>query len=353
MSKLVLIDGNAILHRAYHALPPLTTRAGEPINAVYGLVSMLLKVIQDLKPTHIVVCFDRKEPTFRQKEFKDYQAQRPPTEENLSSQFGKAKEVLSAMNVPIYEMAGYEADDLIGTIAEQSTEISKSEFLISKKIPNSKSQIPKINEVIIVTGDRDILQLVDDDRKIRVYLPVRGLSDAKLMKSDDVVEKLGVKPELIVDYKALVGDPSDNYKGVPGIGPKTAIGLLDEFGGFRQIYDWIDEVWNGKERTPRKAQAQRGKLKEQKVQKALKDKGISIQVFQKLVDGKTSGEMSYKLAQIITDVDLKTDLDKSRSWQVDNQRVLDLFDEFGFRTLKGRVKEVGKSIVSENQGSLF
>ncbi len=120
MSKLVLIDGNAILHRAYHALPSLTTRRGEPINAVYGLVSMLLKVIQDLKPTHIAVCFDRKEPTFRHKEFKDYQAHRPPTEEDLSSQFEKAKNVLSAMNIPTFEMAGYEADDLLGSIAEQA-----------------------------------------------------------------------------------------------------------------------------------------------------------------------------------------------------------------------------------------
>src|SRR3990167_38979 len=117
MSKLVLIDGNAILHRAYHALPPLTTRRGEPINDVYGLVSMLLRVIQDLKPTHIAVCFDRKEPTFRHKEFAGYQAQRPPMEKDLSSQFEKAKDVLAAMNIAMYEMAGYEADDLLGTIA--------------------------------------------------------------------------------------------------------------------------------------------------------------------------------------------------------------------------------------------
>lgn len=340
--KLVLIDGNAILHRAYHALPSLTTRRGEPINAVYGLVSMLLKVIQDLKPTHIAVCFDRKEPTFRHKEFKDYQAQRPPTEENLSSQFEKAKEVLSAMSIPAYEMVGFEADDLIGTLAFQSTEKQKN--LKTKKLQSPiTNQKSPVDEVIIVTGDKDIFQLVDDQKKIRVYLPIKGLSDAKLMKSDDVVEKLGVKPELIVDYKALVGDPSDNYKGVPGIGPKTAINLIDEFGGFRQIYEWIDEIWDGKETS----------LRTQKLQKALKDRGISIQVLQKLVDGRESGEVSYNLAQIVTDVDLSTDLEKSKSWQVDNQRVLDIFTEFGFRTLSQRVKEVGKSIVSENQGSLF
>lgn len=328
MSKLILIDGNAILHRAYHALPPLTTRVGEPINAVYGLVSMLLRVIQDLKPTHIAVCFDRKEPTFRHKEFKDYQAQRPPTEKELSSQFEKAKNVLSAMNIPSYEMVGFEADDLLGSIAEQA------------QSAKCKEQ-SKIDETVIVTGDRDILQLVDDDRSIRVYMPIRGLSDAKLMKSDDVVDRLGVKPNLIPDYKALVGDQSDNYKGVPGIGPKTAINLLNEFGGFEEIYKWIGEIWDGKS------------LISQKVQKALKEKKMGVQVFQKLLDGRESGEISYKLAQIVTDVDLKTDLDRSRGWQVDDQRVLDLFDEFGFRTLKGRVKEVSKSLVSENQGSLF
>lgn len=308
MSKLVLIDGNAILHRAYHALPSLTTRAGEPINAVYGLVSMLLKVIQDLKPTHIAVCFDRKEPTFRHKEFKDYQAQRPPTDKDLSSQFEKAKDVLGAMNISIYEMAGYEADDLLGSIAKQAQ--------------SAKNRVQKkIEEIIIVTGDRDILQLVDDKKGIRVYMPVRGLSDAKLMKEGDVVEKLGIKPDRIVDYKALVGDPSDNYKGILGIGPKTAVSLIDKYGDFENIFKHLNEI----------PEATR----------------------KKLVEGRESGEMSYNLAQIVTNVKLGADLDKSKSWRVDDQRVLDLFTEFGFRTLTGRVKDVGKSIVSENQGSLF
>jgi len=345
MSKLVLIDGNAILHRAYHALPPLTTRVGEPINAVYGLVSMLLRIIQDLKPTHIAVCFDRKEPTFRHKEFADYQSQRPPTEKELSSQFEKAKNVLSAMNIPIYEMAGFEADDLIGAISEMS--VRKGSVVSKKRQKQTNLKAPSSNklvdEVVIVTGDRDILQLVDDEKKVRVYLPVKGLSDAKLMKSKDVIEKLGVKPGRVVDFKALVGDPSDNYKGVPGIGPKTAINLINEFGGFEEIYGWVDKIWDGKDET----------LRSQSLLRTLRDMGVSKQIFQKLVDGRVSGEMSYKLAQIVTDIDLEMDLDRSKSWQVDNQKVLDLFDEFGFRTLRGRVKEVGRSIVFENQGNLF
>src|SRR3989344_917768 len=212
MSKLILIDGNAILHRAYHALPPLTTKSGQPINAVYGLVSMLLRVIQDLKPTHIAIAFDRKEPKFRQKEYKDYQAQRPAMDKELSGQFEKAKDVAFAMRIPVYERAGYEADDLLGSMAKQSTAIS-----------NNNSTV---DEVVIVTGDRDILQLVD--KKIRVYMPIRGLSEGKLFAPEDVKEKMGVLPEQIIDLKALIGDSSDNYKGIPGIGPKTAVNLLEK-----------------------------------------------------------------------------------------------------------------------------
>lgn len=201
MSKLVIIDGNAILHRAYHALPStLTTRRGEPINAVYGFVSMLLRIIQDLKPTHIVVAFDRKEPTFRHEEFKDYQSHRPEMDKELSTQFEKARDVNKAIGIPIFDKAGFEADDVIGTIAKQA----------------------KVDEVIIVTGDRDILQLVT--KKTKVYLPVRGLKDARMMGEKEVKEMLGVKPSQVDDYKALVGDPSDNYKGVPGIGPKNSYG---------------------------------------------------------------------------------------------------------------------------------
>lgn len=300
MAKLVLIDGNAILHRAYHALPPLTTKKGEPINAVYGLISMLLRIIQDLKPSQIAVAFDRKEPTFRHKEFASYQAQRPPLDKDLSSQFAKAKDVLTAMNIPVYDKVGYEADDVIGTLAKE---------------------VGEDTEVVVVTGDRDILQLVDDEKKVRLYMPVRGLSEAKLMKSDDVVEKLGVKPEQIPDYKALVGDQSDNYPGVSGIGPKSAIKLIEEFGNLENIYKNL-----------------------YKINRALKEK---------LAKGRESAFLSLKLARIVTDIDLQSDLKKLKGWQVDSPQVLDLFSEYGFKTLTRRVKEVGRQIVSENQGNLF
>ena len=306
MSKLVLIDGNAILHRAYHALPPLTTRRGEPINAVYGLVSMLLRVIQDLKPTHIAVCFDRKEPTFRHETYKEYQAQRPVIDKELSGQFEKAKETISAMNIPIFEKAGFEADDLLGSIAEQAQRTKNKEQ-------------SRIDQVVIVTGDRDILQLVNE--KVKVFLPVRGLSEGRLFGVEEVKEKMGVLPSQIPDYKALVGDQSDNYPGISGIGPKTAEKLLDKYKSFPEIYKHLDE--------------------------------INISTKTKLVEKKDDGEMSYKLAKIVTDVELENDIEQTNMWQIDSQQVLDLFYEFGFKTLTKRVKEVGKSIVSENQMKLI
>jgi len=311
MSKLVLIDGNAILHRAFHALPPLTTKRGEPINAVYGLISMLLKVILDLKPTHIAVCFDRPEPTFRHKEFPEYQAQRPKTANELSSQFVKAKRVLEAFGIPFYDKAGYEADDVIGTLASRVTEITNSKL----QIPNKS----KIDEVVIVTGDRDQLQLVTD--KVKVYMPISGLSSAKLMGEEEVLEKMGVKPNLIDDYKALVGDQSDNYSGVSGIGPKTAIALLDKYGSLQDIY------------------------------KHLKD--IPPATAEKLKKGEKDSQLSKRLATIVKDVPIEVNIEGCAKWDVDSQKVLDLFHEFGFKTLTERVKKVGRQLDEEKQMSLI
>src|SRR3989337_2806105 len=308
MSKLILIDGNAILHRAYHALPPLTTKKGEPINAVYGLVSMLLRVIQDMKPTHIAVCFDTPEPTFRHKEFPEYQAQRPKTADELSSQFEKAKRVIEAFGIPIFEKAGYEADDVLGTLALQVSEKS-----------NVKSQMSKVDDVVIVTGDRDILQLVNDYTK--VYLMGRGMTEGKLYAEKDVVEKMGIEPAAVADYKALVGDPADNYRGVSGIGPKTAIALLQKYKNLDEIYTHLNEV------TPK--------------------------IREKLRGAKEAAHLSLKLARIVKDVGVSLDLENCGRWDVDSQRVLDLFTEFGFRTLTERVKKVGQGLDKEKQMALL
>lgn len=298
MTKLVLVDGHAILHRAFHALPPLTTKRGEPINAVYGLVSMLLRVIQDLNPTHIAVCFDEKAPTFRHKAFKAYQAYRPAMADELSAQIDKAKCVVETFGIPFYSKSGFEADDLLGTIASQTKEVE---------------------EVVVVSGDKDLLQLVND--RVKLYMPIAGLSTAKLFDPEGTKERMGIIPELIPDYKALVGDPSDNYPGVSGIGPKTAVNLLEKYGSVDGIY------------------------------KHLKD--FPEKLREKLEKGKESAEMSHKLATIVKDVPIEFNLEDCSKWKVDSQKVLDLFAEFGFKTLSERVKKVGRDLDQSKQMNLL
>lgn len=299
MNKLVLIDGNAILHRAFHALPPLTTKNGEPINAVYGLVSMLLRVVQDLKPTSIAVAFDEAAPTFRQKELPSYQAQRPPLANELSSQFSKARDFLKAAGIPVYSKPGFEADDVIGTLATKSG-----------------------RDVVIVTGDRDQLQLVSDKKNIKLYMPVVGLANAKLYGEAETIERMGVPPTQVADLKALTGDASDNYFGVPGIGPKTATTLLSKYGSVKGIYDHIGEIQD--------------------------------RVKEKLIKGKESADQSFMLATIVRDVPIEPDFDAMEKWKIDSPEVLDLFvNKFGFKTLTNRVKTVGKEITDEKQEKLF
>ena len=298
MGKLVIIDGNAILHRAFHAIPPLSTKAGEPVNAVYGLVSMFLRVVQDLKPDGVVVTFDEKEETFRQKEFKAYQSQRPPMADELSSQFGKARDFFKAVGVPIYSKPGYEADDVIGTIATQAKE-----------------------DVVIITGDRDILQLVDDKKNIKLYMPIMGLTNAKFFGEKETFERMGVPPNQIPDYKALVGDPSDNYPGVAGIGPKTAERLLEKYGNIDRVYAHLED--------------------------------IEPNVRQKLMVKKDDAKLFFHLATIVRDVPIKINFDEMKGWKIDSPAVLKLFEDFGFKTLTDRIKKVGLAMEAEKQTTLF
>lgn len=282
MERLVLIDGHAILHRAFHALPPLTTSTGKMVNAVFGFTSMLLRVVNDLKPSHLVVVFDRPKPTFRKKMYAQYQAKRPKMDESLIPQVNIVHKVVAEMAIPIYEMDGYEADDLIGTIV--------------KKI--------KIDEIVIVTGDRDLLQLVD--KKTRAYMPVKGISESKLYGEEEVEEKFGVRPSQIVDYKALVGDSSDNYPGVAGVGPKTASSLLSRFKTLEELYQHLDRLDN---------EGLRKKLKE------------SLE----------SAEMAKKLATIVTDIKIEVDLEKCRLPNFDRPNVHHLFELLEFQSLIPRL----------------
>lgn len=215
MKKLVLIDAHGLIHRAFHALPPLTTPKGEPIGAVYGLATMLLKIIKEHNPDYIAAAFDRPEITHRKKKFAGYKAHRPPAPEELISQFAKSRDLFSAFNIPILDKASFEADDVIGTLAERFAGNSIS--------------------VVILTGDLDTMQLVRDPW-IKVEIPKKGVSETIVYDEDAVRERFGVGPEQMTDYKGLVGDPSDNIPGIPGVGPKTAVKAIEQYGTIENIF---------------------------------------------------------------------------------------------------------------------
>jgi DNA polymerase-1 len=286
---LVLIDGHAIVYRAYHAFPPLTTSEGELVNAVYGFTRIILKVIKDLQPDYIAVAFDMGKPTFRHTAFAGYKAQRKETPAELISQLGRVRDVVEALNIPIFGVEGFEADDVIGTIAH--------------------AECDKVH-VTIVTGDKDAFQLVKDNC-IDVYMPPRQREDAKIYSEKDVEEKMEIPPTLIVDYKALSGDPSDNIPGIQGVGPKTAVTLLKAFGSLDGIY---------------KA------LQEKKLSESQK-KILSDRLLTKLADGHESAIMSQSLATIDRNVPLNFVLDDCDVEGYDKQKTVQLFEKLGFKSL--------------------
>jgi DNA polymerase-1 len=228
MKKLLLIDANSIIHRSFHALPPFTTPDGRPSGAIYGIASILLKLWRDERPDYAAALFDRPEPTFRDEKYAEYKAQRPPAAEELITQIIEAHKLFEAFGIKTFEKPGYEADDLIATLAEKF-----------KTLPDV--------QVVILTGDRDTLQMVEGD-KLVVQTFNKGVSDTTIYNEAAVIEKYGIAPNQMVDYKALVGDSSDNIKGVPGVGPKTALELIKRFGTVKNMYERIDEDPKTKER---------------------------------------------------------------------------------------------------------
>lgn len=217
----MLIDANSIIHRSFHALPPFTAPSGMPSGAIYGLASILLKLWREERPDYAVALFDRPEPTFRDEKYAEYKAQRPPTADELISQIIEAHKLFAAFGIKTFEEPRYEADDLIATLAEKF-----------KTLPDV--------QVVILTGDRDTLQMVEGD-KLVVQTFNKGVSDTTTYDEKAVIEKYGIAPTQMVDYKALVGDPSDNIKGVPGIGPKTALELIKKFGTVKEMYRRLDD----------------------------------------------------------------------------------------------------------------
>jgi DNA polymerase-1 len=240
----------------------------------------------------MAVAFDRAAPTFRKKLFEEYQSKRPKMDDDLVSQIPKVHEVVEAFGIPIFEKDGFEADDVIGTLVHQA--------------------VSSIDQVIIVTGDRDILQLVDDDR-VLAYLPTKGLSEAKLYHEQDVVERLGVTPDHVTDFKGFAGDASDNYPGIAGIGPKTAVSLVETFGTVENVY------------------------------KALKKKDVrlsqfSVAILEKLRAGEESARMSKNLATIRTDVPLDDDIKRSKITSLDTPQAREVLGKFHFHSLLKRLQ---------------
>jgi len=289
MKRLVLIDGHAILHRAYHAFPlTLKTRKGELVNAVYGFSRMLLTVLEDLKPRYLAVAFDLPQPTFRHQEYVGYQIQRPEMDKELFGQIERVYQIVQVLNIPIFTSVGFEADDVIGTLARQAAQ---------KKL-----------EVMIVTGDRDIMQLVN--KKVKVYSPRKGFAEPEIFDEKKVKEFLGVTPPQIIDYKALIGDVSDNYPGVSGIGPKTAVELLNKYGNLQKIYQNL--------------------------------KKIKPQITEKLKQGKESALLSQKLATIITKIPLKLNLKACLVHDYDQPKAVKLFEELQFKSLVNKLPGMEK-----------
>ena len=255
--KFLVIDGSSLIHRAFFALPPLMTKQGLHTGAVYGLCNMLLKLLGDLQPAYMAVAFDKSRKTFRTELYADYKGQRKPTPSELSEQFPLAMKVLGTMGIPTLELDNYEADDIIGTFAVHA---------------------PEAVEVIIVTGDRDELQLVDT--RTKVYYTKRGISDIQIFDEAEFAANYeGLVPKQLIELKGLMGDTSDNIPGVPGVGPKTALKLIKEYGDVETVLENIDKVSG----------------------KALKAK---------LADNKESALLSKKLATICTEAPVDTDIAK-------------------------------------------
>ncbi|MDB4939716.1 MAG: polA [Candidatus Doudnabacteria bacterium] len=290
--KYMLVDGNALVHRAFHAIQHLSTKSGEPTNAVYGFAVILLKAIKDLNPTHIALTFDLASPTFRHEKYKEYKGTRVKAADELYAQFPRIKEVVKNLGIPIYEMKGFEADDMLGTLAQKIQEENKATDF----------------EVFIVTGDLDTLQLVTDH--VKIYAAVQGLADARIYNKEAIFERYGIKPSQILDFKAIKGDPSDNIPGAPGIGEKGALDLVKEFGSLENIFKNLDKV---------------------------KAKAKKYSVFE---TDREQIEMSYDLSKIICDVPIDFNFLPYKFSEINYEVIVQIFQELEFKSLIPKLPKV-------------
>jgi DNA polymerase-1 len=298
--RLVILDTHAILHRAYHALPDFVSSKGEPTGALYGLVSMLVKIISDFKPDYIVAAFDLPGDTHRHVAYKEYKAHRAPTDDALVSQLKRSREVLDALGVARYECEGFEADDVIGTIAQEMKQHGGV-------------------DVIIASGDMDMLQLVDDDR-VRVFTFKKGLADTILYNEAAIVERFGFGPLSIPDLKGIMGDASDNIKGVKGVGEGSALKLIKTFGTIEAVYR---------------------ALKTKGVETVAAEAGVQKRFAQLMLENEEDAVFSKMLAEIRRDAPIQFALPEKEWMQsVSPQKVLDMMAEFDFRSLLPRLKKL-------------
>ncbi len=308
--KIILFDSHAIIHRAYHALPDFSNSKGEPTGALYGLSSMLMAIINEFKPDFMIAAFDLPKPTYRHEAYADYKTGRKALDENLSVQIKKSRDIFKAFGIPIYEAAGFEADDIIGTAVEQL-----------QKNPD--------NEIIIASGDMDTMQLVSK-KQVKVFTLRKGIKDTVLYDENSVIDRFGFKPNQLIDFKGLRGDPSDNIIGVPGIGEKTATTLLQTFGTIEKIYKAIEED------SP--------KFKEIK---------ITPRIIGLLIEHKEEAEFSKMLATIRRDAPVEIEIPEE-SWMenIPTQKIKTLFNELEFRSLSERFNNLfsnGENLEEEKQ----
>lgn len=288
--RLLLIDANSLVHRAYHALPPLTGPEGQPTGALYGLASVLIKLFKEDTPRYAAAAFDRKEPTFRKEQYDAYKATRQPTPDNLIAQLKEAPKLMRCFGVHPLDAAGYEADDLIATLA---TKFASQDV-----------------EVEIMSGDLDILQVVEDG-KVFAQIPKKGINETIIYREQEVKERFGIAPDKLADYKGLVGDVSDNIPGVSGIGPKSAVELIQEFQTIEGIYENLEKI-----------------------------KKTKPSLGEKLEIGKDSAFMSKHLATLIKNAPSPDDL---RVFEVGNplksEETKECLEALGFKTLLKRLED--------------
>lgn len=302
--KLILVDGNAIIHRSFHAIPPFRTTKGELVNAVYGFASILLNILNKEQPDYIAVAFDLKGPTFRHEQYKEYKATRMKAPDELYAQIPQIHNLVKAFQIPIFTKEGFEADDVLGTLARQADEKDLSTF--------------------IVTGDLDTLQLVTE--KTKILANTQKFSEPLIYDIAKVMGRCGLQPCQITDMKGLQGDNSDNLKGVPGIGPKTARTLLQKYGTIENIYKNLDEITGS--------------------------------VHDKLAAHKDDAFQSKHLATIVTDVpDIILDLAACRTHDYDEATLQEIFARLEFKSLSHRLSLFHKISTekrnSQLQESLF